>query len=127
MSEQEAQAGGWFDSIRRIGESALSLLRVRLEVLAVEMHEEKLRLLDLLVWLCVAIIFGVAGVMAAMAVLAFWLWNVIGYGGLVLVTVIPLIVTIAIFLRIRREIRFGPPPFESTFGALKDGKCLPRK
>jgi len=127
MNDQEVQTGGWVDSFRRIGESSLSLLRVRLEVLAVELQEEKLRLLDMVVWMCVAIILGVAGVLATMAVVAFWLWNLIGYGGLVLVAVIPLAATAAVFLRVRHDIRSGPTPFEATFGAFKNGKCLPKR
>lgn len=128
MSEPEAQARGWFSSIRRIGESSVALIRIRLGVLAVELQEEKLRLLDQLVWLCLAVILGVTGLLAAMALLALWLWNMIGYWGLVALIVAPLAGTTAILVRVRRQIRHGPPPFEGTFADFRNGHpCLEKK
>lgn len=125
MSTTPPHPGGWLDSLRRIGESSFALLRNRFELFTVELQEEKLRLLNLLIWLGLAAIFGAAGIFVAMVALAFWLWDTAGYTGLVSLAAATLAAALAILWGIRRKIQTAPPPFAQTVAEFrKDGECL---
>ena len=54
MSASPPSPGGWLESLRRMGESSFALLRSRFELFTVEWQEERVRLLDLLLWLSLA-------------------------------------------------------------------------
>jgi uncharacterized membrane protein YqjE len=91
----------------------------------VEWQEERLRLINQLVWLGLASIFGAAGVFIAMLALAFWLWATAGYAGLIGLAVAALVVASGILWMIHRKIRTGPTPFAQTVAEFrKDGECL---
>lgn len=125
MNASPPNPGGWLESLRRIGESSFALLRSRFELFTVEWQEEKLRVLNLLIWLGLAAAIGVAGVFVAMMALAFWLWAVAGYAGLIGLAVAALAVAFAILWSIRRKIQTGPTPFANTVAEFrKDGECL---
>lgn len=125
MNDSPPNSGGWLVSLRRIGESLLALLRCRLELFTVEWQEEKLRLLNLLIWLGVAATFGVAGLFMALFTLAYWLWNMAGYAGLIGLAVTTLAAAFTILWGLRRKIQTGPTPFASTVAEFrKDGECL---
>jgi len=79
MDKPQPKTSGWFELVRRIGESVAALMRNRLELFTVELQEEKLRWLELLLWLGLAMAIGAAGILLAIAALALWLWNVAGY------------------------------------------------
>lgn len=125
MSASAPHSGGWLESLRRIGESLLALLRSRFELFTVEWQEEKLRLLNLLIWLGLAAVVGVAGVLVALFALAYWLWTAAGYAGLIGLAVAALAVAFGIIWSVRRKIRTGPAPFAHTVAEFrKDGECL---
>jgi uncharacterized membrane protein YqjE len=56
VSEGKAAAPGLFGSLRRLLHSSAELAEVRLELLATELQQEKLRVLDALAWLAVAVL-----------------------------------------------------------------------
>ena len=125
MNASPPNPGGWLESLRRIGESLLALLRSRFELFTVEWQEEKLRLLNLLIWLGLAAAIGVAGVFVAIVALAFWLWATAGYAGLIGLAVAALVVASGILWMIHRKIQTGPTPFAQTVAEFrKDGECL---
>jgi uncharacterized membrane protein YqjE len=119
--------GGWLESLRRMGESVLALLRGRLELFGVELQEEKLRLLNLLLWMGVAAALIFAGGFVAVVALAFWLWTVAGYPGLIGLVAACLVAALCIIMGIRRKIRNGPAPFAQTVAEFrKDAECWPK-
>jgi len=125
MNSSPPNHSGWFESLRRIGESLSVLLRSRFELFTVELQEEKLRLLNLFLWLVLAATIGAAGVSVAIFTLAFWLWNWAGYAGLIGLVVAALAVAFVIVWTIRRTIQTGPTPFAQTAAEFrKDGECL---
>lgn len=125
MSDSPPNSGGWLESLRRIGESLLALLRSRFELFTVEFQEEKLRLLNLLVWLGLALALGTAGILVGMVALAFWLWAIAGYAGLIGLAAVALAIAFSILWTIRRKIQTGPTPFAQTVAEFrKDGECL---
>jgi uncharacterized membrane protein YqjE len=127
MNTSPRESGGWLESLRRLGGSFLALARSRFELFTVEWQEEKLRLLNLLIWFSIAVALGVAGVFVAMTALAFWLWAAAGYAGLIGLAVVALSVALGILWGIRRKIQTGPAPFAHTVAEFrKDGACFPK-
>lgn len=125
MDEAASGAGGFLGSFRRVGSSLLALLQNRVQLLAVELQEEKLRAVRLLVWLTVALALGIAGLLVVVAVLALFLWQKAGYGG-VLGLAIALLGGAAFLLwQLRRRILCEPTPFATTVAEIgKDLACL---
>lgn len=114
--------------MRRIGESSVALLRNRFELFTVEWQEEKLRLLSLFVWLALAAVIGLAGVLIGLMALAFWLWTTTGYAGVIGLVVTAIGIACGILWGIRRNIQTGPSPFSQTVAEFrKDGECLRTK
>jgi uncharacterized membrane protein YqjE len=101
------------------------MLCSRFELFAIEMQEEKLRLVSLLIWLGVAMTLGAAGLVVIMGALAFWLWTTTGYWGLIGLALVPLAGAAGILWKIRGQIQREPPPFsETTAEFKKDHECL---
>ena len=128
MNTTPPNSVGWLESLRRIGESSLALVRGRFELFTVEWQEEKLRLLNLLFWFGLAVTLGAAGVLVGMAVLALWLWDSFRYGGLIGLALAALATAAGIAWGLRRKIQTGAQPFNQTVAEFrKDGECLQKK
>lgn len=128
MNPSEAEPGAWRASLRRMTGSLLGLARTRLELLAVEVQEEKVRALNLVIWLAVAVALGTGGVLLGLGAVALWLWNLAGFAGLVGLALAAMASAAALLWRIRRRIQSGPAPFAETMAEFeKDGEWLFRK
>lgn len=125
MSEDAGKASGLFASARRLSGSMLGLLQSRLELFALDLQEEKLRAGQLLLWLTLVIALLGAALLLAVGTLALFLWQTIGYAGLVGLTAV-LFATVAwVVMLIRRRILFGPSPFSASVAEFrKDMECL---
>jgi uncharacterized membrane protein YqjE len=119
MSQDEPPSGGVLDSFRRLCDAGLAQVQNRIELFAVELQEEKARLLRILV-LATGVFFlaGVAVVMVTLTVV--WLAGesarlplLIAFSGLYLAG------AVAGFLAFRKLIRSAPPPFQDTISELK--------
>lgn len=66
--------GGLLSSLRQLTATSLALLHTRLALLAVELEEEKRRLLRVLAWGAITVFLGCVGLvfLAGLVVLAFW-------------------------------------------------------
>jgi uncharacterized membrane protein YqjE len=127
MSDIDSKAGGWLDGLRRSGDSLLGLLECRLELFTVELQEEKLRAINLLIWLAVAVALGTAGVLVGAGALALFLWYTAGYIGLVALAVVALAGAAGMLWMLRRRLQMGATPFSNTVGEFKkDRECLRR-
>jgi uncharacterized membrane protein YqjE len=103
----------------------LGLLQTRLELFAVELQEEKIRLIDLLIWITVAISFGVAAIVLAIVTLALLLWEKFGFAGLVALNLVTLLAAVGLVVLVRRKIVHGAGPFSATVAEFqKDAETL---
>lgn len=125
MADGESSSGGIVASAKRFGNSVLGLLRTRIELFALELQEEKLRMLDLLLWLTVVIALAVAAILLGLGTLALFLWQRAGYAGLIGLAVSVSVAAVGVFLFLRRKIVSGPEPFSATVAEFrKDMECL---
>ena len=86
MSDDAPKSEGWLEALRRSGDSLLGLMQSRLQLFAVELQEEKLRAINLFIWLSVALALGMAGVLVVVEVVVV---SVIGVLEVSVITVSP--------------------------------------
>jgi uncharacterized membrane protein YqjE len=124
-SESPPAAPSLTGSIRRLGANLLHAVHDRVGLFALELHEEKLRLVQLLLWIGA---IGFAGVMALTFVsltLVFLFWDsarLAVLGGLAGFYLAALAGGIVVF---RRFLARQPRPFDGTLAELEeDESCL---
>ena len=128
MSETGTKPGGVLSSLRRMGDSLLALAQGRLQLFALELQSEKLRLMDALLWLSIAVALGAVGLIVGTVALALYLWEMARYVGLVLMSGVFVGAAVVIVWRLRKGIRNGPMPFAGTVAEFqKDRACLQGK
>jgi uncharacterized membrane protein YqjE len=125
MEGNEHPPDGWLEGLRRAGDSLLGLVQSRFELFTIELQEEKLRALNLVVWLVIGLTLGAAGLLVGLGALALWLWHVAGYFGLIGLMLAALAAAGGVLWWLRRRIRTGPAPFAETLTEFrKDRECL---
>lgn len=103
----------------------LGVLRARLELFLFELEEQKVRLVELLLWLVSLVIFGLIFLGVASAAIVFLLpsdWR--GVGALVLALIYGVIACVSVW-RIRSIVSQESPIFEESLAQLKkDQACF---
>jgi uncharacterized membrane protein YqjE len=111
--------------IRRLGASLLALGRIRLELLAIEVQEEKERIASLLLWaVLTALMAGFGAVFVALfATVALWDTHRLAALGVAALLFVGLAAVGA--LRVKRLIASRATPFHSSIAELRqDGSAL---
>jgi len=125
MDKEQDQAHGWLNALRRLGDSLLGLAQNRIELFALELREEKLRTLNLVVWLLAALALVAAGFFVVLGALAVFLWDIAGYWGLIGLALALLAAGVGVLWGVRHRIKNSPTPFAETIGEFKkDRACL---
>jgi uncharacterized membrane protein YqjE len=112
-------SGGLFSSVRRVADTCVSSVHNRVELLAVELQEEKIRLVRLLLWTGAALFAAFLAITVITIAVVFLVPDdkqpiaLIGFG------VIYALVAVFIAVKLRGEIRNAPPPLADTLSELK--------
>ena len=127
MNEGETDRHGLFDTLRRLGSTVLAILQNRLELLAVELQEERIRLFDALLLAAVVVVLGCFTLTTAAVAVLIVVWNEYGMNGLLAVSGVGFIATLLAYWRLRVRLK-NWPLLSSTLAELKkDRECLERK
>src|SRR5712692_8982606 len=59
MNDDAHKPGGVFASVRRILDGGLAIIQNRLELFAVELRQEKCRLVEAIIWVAAVVVFGI--------------------------------------------------------------------
>jgi len=125
MDDKGQTPGGWLNSLRSASDNLLGLAQNRFELFAVEFQEQKLRALNIIVWLVLALALIVAGLLVGLGALALYLWRIAGFLGLTGLALVTLAAGAALLWRIHQRIRNGPTPFAQCIDEFrKDRECL---
>jgi uncharacterized membrane protein YqjE len=112
-------SGGLFSSIRRVADTCVSSVHNRVELLSVELQEEKNRLVRLLLWTGAALFAGFLAItVITIGIVMLFPTDkhkivIIGFG------VLYAAVAIGIALKLRGEVRNAPPPLGDTMSELR--------
>jgi uncharacterized membrane protein YqjE len=125
MAAEANQPQGLLASVRGAMGSVLALAQTRFRLLAVELQQEKVRLVDLLLRAALAAILILLALGTLTAGLIYLLWPLsplAAFGGL---TLLYGGVATWLLLGIRRELKHGPQPFAGTLAEFeKDRACF---
>ena len=119
MDEGESKFTGQFDSLRRLGDSLLSLLHRRLDLASLELQEEKYRLIDLLLRTAALIVLGILTLVSATALVVVCFWQRSPIATLAVVTGLYALAALLVALGIRAKLKNSPPPLSDTIAELK--------
>jgi uncharacterized membrane protein YqjE len=127
MEQGETKRHGLFDTLRRLGATVLAILQNRLELLVVELQEERVRLFNALLLAAVVVGLGFLTLATVAVVVLIVVWKEYGVTGLLAVSGLGLITTLLAYWRLRVRLK-NWPLLSSTLAELKkDRECLERK
>ena len=125
MQAAPPAAPGFVGTLRALGESLLAAAQERLELFALELQEEKFRLIQTLVWICAVMFTAMMALIFASLVLVFCFWDSARLGVLVGLTAFYTIALGSIIVAFRRFAARQPLPFNATRQEMaEDRTCI---
>lgn len=123
--DKPASSLGFLGSFRALGAGVLSSIEDRVKLFSLELQEEKLRLIQTLVWMSAALFACMLAVTFASLSLVYFFWEsarLTVLGGL---AVFYIGATIALMLALRRFLARQPKPFAATLQEIgSDRACI---
>ena len=110
---------GLLESLRRLGRSAMAVLRNRIELLSVELEEQKLRLTRVVLLAVAAVFLGNTALIAVSATIVVLVGERMRSVVLIGLSVFYTGAAWWAFWALRRELRTAPPPFQESIAELK--------
>ncbi len=119
MAEPEPPGTGIIESLRRLCASVLSLVQNRVELFAVEVQEQKVRLVRVLILAAVTVFLGNTALVVVTATIVVLAGDEARSAVLIGLSVFYLLAVAIAALALRRELHSAPPPFSDTVSELK--------
>ena len=116
---------GFLSSFRTLGDSLLATVQDRLDLLSVELHEEKFRLIQTFIWISAAVFTGMMAIAFASLTLVYFFWESARLAVLGGLTVFYAGVLVVIIIAFRRFIARQPRPFLASRKEIEeDRSCI---
>ena len=127
MEGHPSDRPGLLASVRRLASTMLAVLQNRLELLVVELQEERIRLVNALLLAATVVALGFFTLATAGIALLIVVWGEFGVGGLLALSGLGLLSTVVAYWRLRVRLKRWPL-FSATLAELKkDRECLGSK
>lgn len=126
METRAPGSSGLLGSLRGFADGLLGSVHDRVELLALELHEEKFRLIQTCLWISAIVFTALLAVIFASFALVVLLWEtarLAAIGGLALAYFIALVV---IVVRFKRFLARQPRPFAATLNELQEDRACIR-
>src|SRR5215217_5687806 len=117
---------GFLHSFRAFSAKLVGAVHDRIELFGVELHEEKLRLIQIFIWISAAVFSGMMAVTFASLMLVYLFWENARLAVLGGLTVFYIAAFVAIGLTLRRTLSRGRSPFAGTLRTLADDRACIR-
>ena len=115
------------ETLRRLGAAALAIFQNRLELLVVELHEDRIRLFEALLLLVAIVALGLLTLMLAVAGVIALVWHNFGVPGLFILSGVGLIATLLVGWRLHLRLKNWPLLPGTMEQLKKDRECLENK
>ena len=127
MEEGEPNKSGVMSALRRLASTVLKVVQNRLELLTVELQEERIRLVNMLLLTASVAVLGFLTLATAVVTVMIVTWDRFGVTGMLVLTAAGLVATLLTYWWLRTRLKnwsFLP----STLAELKkDRQCLEDK
>jgi len=125
METRPSAPPGLVDSFRSLGDGLIASVQDRLGLFAVEVQEEKFRLVQTFVWISAAVFTAMMTVMFASLTLVYLFWERDRLAALVGLTLLYGGGLVAIIVAFRRYLARQPAPFAATLEEIgEDRACI---
>lgn len=125
MEASSSSSPGFMKSLSALGEGLLGALQERIELISIEVNEEKYRFVRLVIWLGVAVFTGGMALTFLTLTIVYLLWDsarLAALGGFALLYGVALAWVVVM---LRRQFTHQPKPFEATIDSLtEDRACI---
>jgi uncharacterized membrane protein YqjE len=115
----DLQAGDPAGAVRALGADLVALLRVRAELVSLELEEEAARRKRLLVLGGLAALFSVATLVLVTALVVVFFWDTYRIAALAGVTAVYAVLAAWAYARFRELASNSPPPFSATIAEFR--------
>lgn len=116
---------GFIAALGKLGDGLLDGLKTRVELLSVELQEEKFRLIQTFIWISAAVFTGVMAITFASLSLVYLFWESARLSVLLGLTFAYTLALLALIIAFRRFIARQPKPFAATLAELEtDRACI---
>jgi len=116
---------GLLGSLRGFADGLIGSAHDRLELLAVELHEEKHRLIQIFIWISAIVFLAMLAVVFASMALVFLLWETSRITVVCSLAGGYIVAFVAAVMGFRRYLKRQPKPFAATLGELReDRECI---
>ena len=119
MAPDEPPRQGVVESLRKLCDTGLGLLHNRIELFAVEVQEEKERLVKLLMQAAAVVFLGNMAAFVITLTIVYLVGETARVAVLIGLGVLYLVLTVVAFLMLRRDLKSSSPPFDATVSELK--------
>ncbi len=119
MASDEPPRPGIFTSLRRICDLGLGLVQNRIELFAVELEEQKVRLVRVLVLVAAAVFLANTAILVITATIVIAAGEAARVPVLIGLCVFYVLAAVISGLMLRKEIRASPAPFEGSVSEIK--------
>lgn len=122
---EPAAPRGFLDALKGVGEGLLGTVHDRLQLISLELHEEKSRLIQTFIWICAAVFTGMLALTFASLTLVYFFWETARLAVLGGLAVFYLTALGAIIAAFRHHLAHQPRPFEATLRELQEDRtCI---
>jgi uncharacterized membrane protein YqjE len=123
METPSTNSAGILESVRTFADSLLATVQSRIELISVELQEEKLRLIQTFIWISAAIFTGLLAITFASITLVYLLWDSARLAALGGLTLLYTAATVTIIVAFKRYVARQPKPFAATLEEIKSDRA----
>jgi len=124
MDQGETKRDGLFDTLRRLGATLVAVLENRLELLVVELQEERIRLINTVLLVAIVVALGLFTLTTAAIAVLIVVWNEYGVLGLFVASGIGLLGTVFSYWQLGLRLKNWPLLSGSLAELRKDCEWL---
>ncbi len=125
MDSRSPASPGFLSALSGLGENLIGTLHDRVELLALDLHEEKFRVIRIFIWISAIVFTGMLAILFASITLVYLFWDsarLAALGGFTLLYAVAFGVTIVAF---RRHLANQARPFAASLRELNtDRTCI---
>jgi len=123
MTQATDSETSWRTGLQRAADALWGLLQCRLELFALELQEQKERLLWLLLRLAAVLALGACGLLLLLGLLAWLAYQLLGFWGVAAMAVLCLCAAGWSARSLLRALRSEPAPFHQTVAEFKKDRA----
>jgi uncharacterized membrane protein YqjE len=124
MDERTSMPAGFISSIAGLGENLIKTLQERIELVSIEVQEEKYRMVRIAIWISAAVFAGAMALTFATLTLVYLFWETARLAVLAGFTVFYSAALVWVIVLLRRTFA-QPKPFRATLETLsEDRECI---